>query len=324
MGAPARNLGITAVEAIPATFSTGVDRIRVQVSAFAAAVASAELSVIGPAGPVPVQEESAGADGTRWFAFVPDLTGRYVMRSQPAGAYEGDDRAVVDVERTRGLAVDWRIADLPMPNLEGWIDGGGAADVRIASLSALTAAQRAEPFLAIAGNYIPAAAARVAYFVEGTPLLEGINLDALERSGPVGLLTLPDGFSPVLRAADGSVWLAVRQSPRSAIVLPPQPFQQRRDIRNVSLLLFFNALRWITSGSDSVPLAHLETGAGVAIVSGFGEGDTSREALSNGTVAMLAPVTSAPGRAPFWPWIVLIAIALLALERAASIKWRAL
>lgn len=84
------------------------------------------------------------------------------------------------------------------------------------------------------------------------PVLDPINLDALEQRMPAGLQgPLPEGFVPVLTAQDGAVLVARRGAPPGLIV-PAPVASADPEVKALSYTLFFSALQEI-AGVDERP-----------------------------------------------------------------------
>jgi len=326
---PAPNLGLTGVTAARDPLTGAVEAVGLATGAWGGADAAPTVAVVGPDGAPVAVETGPGPDPEA--RFVPPVPGTYAVTLAPGGAYTGDDRAVVEVPATGRLAVDWRLPDSAWPERLGWAaaGAGGAPGLRVTADPADAAADgdgAPVPTLVVGGGWRPGGRTAVGFFAEGHPLLDMVNLDALERAGPVAV-PLPDGFAPVLLDDRGGALVAVRDEPPAALVpgLPTAAGTAGGPADAVAATLFFDALRRLVGGSHRPLEVAVTTADGTPVVRPEGEGETGHVPRSRGRLADIAPVPPGagpvPGGAagrPLWPWLVLAAAAVLAGERALA------
>jgi hypothetical protein len=333
---PAPNLGLTGIAATRDPLTGAVEAVDVTTGAWGGADATPVVAVTGPDGAAVAVETGPGPDPSA--RFVPPAPGTYVVTLAPGGAYAGDDRAVVQVPATGRLAVDWRLPDSDWPERLGWAEPGAgeAPGLRVIADPADAGAggdgAPAVPTLVVGGGWRPGARTTVGFFAEGHPLLDMVNLDALERAGPVAV-PLPDGFAPVLLDSRGGALAAVRDDPPAALVpgLPAAVETGGGSAGAVAATLFFDALRLLVGGSHRPIGVAVTTAGGTPVVRPEGEGETGHVPRSRGRIADIAPVPPGAGPVPqagpapdgadgrpLWPWLVLAAAAVLAGERALA------
>jgi len=164
-------------------------------------------------------------------------------------------------------------------------------------------------------------------FMETSPLLADINLDAVEALGLRGI-ELPKGFQPVLRGMDGTVWLAQAENPLRVFV-PGLPGGTDDTLGRFSAAVFFNGIRWLLQKRDIAPLytltsPHATEPTAHRLVLHKDEGNTQRVPRSSGKLTDLKPVTGKGATIPLWPILVMTAAVLFLFERALAVysnKW---
>ena len=158
-------------------------------------------------------------------------------------------------------------------------------------------------------------------FMEASPLLADVNLDAVETL-KLGGIELPENFQPVLRGMDGKVWLAQAETPLRAFV-PGLPTGTDDVIGRFSATVFFNAVRWLLQKRDLPALYTLTsplepTPAANRLALHKDEGNTQRVPRSSGKLENLKPITGKGAGIPLWPILVLAAVVLFLIERALA------
>jgi len=320
VGRPLPNDAIEAVRVDADPLITGPATVRFNVHRYGPAAARA-AAVTGPGGIV-LAARGCSRHSTSEFCFEAKAAGRYTIALPGSDAFPGDDRAVVDVPQMKALAVDWRLRDEPPPAALAVDTGPGAIIVARAEDRPDISSRRA---VLIGGRWHPgAAAAKLGFFNPDDPLLEDVNVDLIEQAAP-SALPAPEGF---VRAAaiDGSDIVAHRAGPRAALIPPPLTAPDAAaPLRNASLLLLANALRYVSADASVPPAA-------VAFVDADGhelpdarfESDTAEDGDRTDLTAAIAPGRLRVGGAgePLWPWIIVAALAILAVERALALPWR--
>lgn len=323
IGRPANNLGFTAIRASRNPLTGLVSEVKVEVTAYGTAPTNARFQVTGPDGS-DVKDEvfNRWRGRARQSGFTPSGPGQYRLRLSPGGAYAFDDTAVVEIGDGRVLRVDWQLRNHRLPRLMGWSEDSVDPHFRV---TADRTGKTDIPTLIVgpgyAGRSRPGSDSVIRDFMETSPLLEDLNLDAVELLGLRGI-ELPEGFQPVLRGMDGTVWLAQAGEPARAIV-PGLPTGTDDVKGRVSAAVFFNAVRWLLQKRDLPPLytltaPHAPEPTANRLALHKDEGNTQRQPHSSGRLQDLKPVTGKGTAAPLWPILLMIAAILFLLERTIA------
>lgn len=309
---PVSNVAVEAIEPVRDPLDGQVRTVGVVVAATGERP-QAQLTLTGPDGSVVARTPVEWPDTGPWtFRFQPGVPGSYAATVEPGGAYDGDDVAVFAVKDAGPVRIDWRVAGTERPTLAApWEAGGGTPTLRIAyDLDAGDGV----PTLMIGPGLRPGTPSPVDLFLDRHPILDGVNLDLLDQAG-MSPATLPAGFEPVAAHRDGSVWVAVRDEPR-AVYLPALATGGSDGPDRAAVLLTANALRWLLGERDA-PAAPPDWLAvdGTPIAGAQGEAPLPDPPRSTGALDDLRP-GGAQQRVALWPWAVLLAALLLAVERA--------
>lgn len=323
VGQPAPNAAIEAVAVDADPLIEGPVRVRFAVRQYGTGGQPRMPAVTRPDGSAARPDAAARCGlGAGEFCFEAPAPGRYAIALLGADAFAGDDRAVVDVPEIKALAVDWRLRQIPAPPALRVDAGGDAILVARVEDNPDVASRRA---VLVGGDWPPRpGGSRLGFFNPGDPLLENVNIDLLEQASPPRG-PVPAGFVRAASADDGGDIVARRASPRAAIVPPPllRP-DAAAPLRNASLLLFANALRYVSEeAAPQAAVSFIDAGGhelpGVAF-----ESDTAEDGDRTDLLAAIAPErVGSGGDGPLlWPWLVVAALAVLAAERAAALAWR--
>lgn len=313
LGAPAPNTAILSARLNGAGLGAAAGSL---VIALSDPTGTADLTVAGPGGAVPVTLRQDLRDPSRRLAtLVNPVPGRYLLQLTGAAgdAYDGDNRARLDLPDRVAPRIDWHLSVLPRPaGLDQSADGSA---LLVADLSA-GAPDR--PALLLA----PAAAeggGQIGYFQETDPMMESLNLDVFERLA-LPVVDLPDGFFPILADQSGQVWVARRLEP-PALLVPALALGGDADRRNTTLLLFFNALGDLVDLPEArLPLVW-ERPDGTPVPAADLEGATDRPLSPPPDLSLLATAPAAAEPLPAYPWLIAAALLLLLLERAWALNW---
>lgn len=321
VGRPMPNAAIEAVSVDADPLITGPATVRFNVHRYGPASTRA-AAVTGPGGVVLATRGCAG--GPSEFCFEANASGRYTIALPGTDAFPDDDRAVVDVPQIKALAVDWRLRDEPAPAALAVDTGPGAILVARAEDRPDISSRRA---VLISGRWRPSAgAAKLGFFNPDDPLLENVNVDLIEQAAP-SPLPAPEGF---VRAAavDGSDIVAHRAGGARAALIPPPLTapDAAAPLRNASLLLLANALRYVSAdaGAPHAAVSFIDAD-GRELPDVRFESDTAEDGDRTDLTAAIAPrrARAGGGGEPLWPWIIVAALAILAVERAMALPWRA-
>jgi hypothetical protein len=324
VGSKVDNIGFTTIQTSRNPLTGLVRNVNVEVTAYGKPPANARVQITGP-DDARVKEEilSWQEDNTWRGSFKPNIPGRYRMRVSPGGAYQYDDTAVIDVGDEQKIRVDWQLGDRRLLRQLHWVEDRTNPHLVVTSL--LTQ-KRNIPTLVIGRGYGRRGKGRVEIrdFIEKSPLLEDVNLDAVESLGLDGI-ELPEGFSPVLRGTDGQVWLALQDDSVSPCAyVPGLPTGTDDLLGRFSATVFFNAFRWLLKERTLPPLytltaPHAPEPSGNRLVLHQDEGNTSREPHSSGSIDLLESAKGHRSSVPIWPIPVMLAVVLFLIERALAV-----
>ncbi|MCW2243152.1 vWA domain-containing protein [Azospirillum canadense] len=323
VGQPVDNIGIEAVDVQRDPFTGAAREVVASITAWGGRPADARATVFGPDGQPVAERQAAWSPYGPWrVAFQPDRPGTYRIAVSPAGAYDGDDAAEVEVNAGVGLRVDWRLADKRLPERLGWTNDAGRPMLKVVSDAAQAGP---EPTLVVGAGYRAGGASRVALFADRHPILDGVNFDVLDGAGMAAArfpASFPAGFRTVAADAARHVWIATGETPR-VVLLPGLPVTGRGPLDDASTLLFFNAVRWLLAGQTAPVPTRWLTPTGAVVAAAEGEGNTGGEHRSHGSLDALVPRPAGGAPEPVWPWLLAAASLLFAAERGhAAWRWR--
>lgn len=266
--------------------------------------------------------------------------GQYDIVITPGGAYAGDDRLTIQATAAEQIRVDWQLPDITWLNALAWTLDTAAPDVRVLPYQQAMSisADDGVPVLWVGDQYGRNATSQpIAFFVQDSPLLEGLNFDVAETLAIQGI-TLPDvsPLRPVLLDANDGVWLA--QSLPVANDMPPMAYvpglplaSGPENARAFSTTAFFNALRWLLRERTLPPLYTLTTPDNPEPAPGRAalhdnEGQTALPDGDAGAIADIQPVQTVTDDDPLWLVPLLMAFSFFLIERLLSIygspRWR--
>ncbi len=328
VGARVENQGITAIRASRNPLTGTIRHVDVTVTAYGPPPRDTRLVVNGPKGN-PVPDRIADWRGRTWTCgFAVPEPGLYQLRLLPGGAYTYDDTAVIEIAPGKKISVDWQLGDKRLLRQLGWTQSEDTPRIRVAA----GPGEDRVPTLIVGNAYRQAdngTPVPIYDFIEGSPLLEDLNLDALESLG-LPQLSPPPNYEPVLRGREGNAWVAQRLDPPSVFV-PGLPTGADDLTGRVSATLFFNALRWLLREREPDPVFSLTTPdrpepGGTRLALHEDEGNTYRYNHSAGDMDDLEPVAGEATRVPIWPLLLAAAVLVFVLERGMAafggVKWR--
>lgn len=331
VGRPVPNCGFTGIRAVRNPLTGLVAEVRLELTAYGIAPGNARLKVTGPDGRDVKQEGIKWQPGGIWQGgFIPAQPGQYRLELSPGGDYLYDDMAVLNIRQGHDILVDWQLPGSGMVRQMGWIPAKSAPHLRITNKQGIVGNV---PTLIVGMGYAGFRESNenrptlIRDFVETSPLLADVNLDVVESIAlkKTGNPVLPKDFQPVLRAIDGTVWLALAQDPLRTYV-PGLPTGSDDVVGRFSATVFFNAIRWLLQERDlpplytlTSPLAPVPNLAAGHIALHKDEGNTRQTTQSSGDLEELNPVTGKGGTIPIWPLIVTAAAVLFLIERILSV-----
>ncbi len=281
------------------------------------------LTILSPTGETIEPEWEASQGSTRRARFMPEQAGAYELNIVPGGAYAYDDTAVILVQKTDQMRVDWQLPDAALPQMMGWHITSDTPSLRVVPVGAVP--EDEVPTLVVGASYellanTPTPAA-INYFVEGSLLLADVNLDAAETLGLSGPQTLP-GFSEVLKSENGGIWLAQRREPLAAYI-PGLPQLRDDNLGRFSMLVFLNAVRWLSQSQPPAPLYELTSLNSPEAAPGRlplhpGEGNTSKEPASYLEITDIQPTVTVTREEPIWHYFLATAALLFLVERGLA------
>ena len=268
--------------------------------------------------PLSVEWTKAGVQRKQ---FTPPHAGSYTIRVTPGGAYTFDDSQTISVEDIHQIHVDWQLPDRSLVNRLNWVQDDISPQFRVSTYPSNLITI---PTLLVGSGYFKKTDTElIDYFVESSPLLNDINLDAAEKFDLQGIqLENNNLLRPILFDSANGVWLAASESPQ-AVYVPGLPLDNRDNLGAFSTTVFFNAVRWLLHERVSTPLYSLTTSdspipEGTRGTLHPGEGNTSLEPHSLGSIAEISPEHAQSGP-PLWPLLVALAALIFIVERSLSL-----
>lgn len=326
VGRPAANVGFTDIQPVRNQLTGEVVEIRYEIVAYGSAPGLTTLTISGPDGVI--REEGLSWADLRVIQdrFRPTVPGEYTLALSPDGVYGYDDSAQLRIEPAEPIRLDWRLADRSTLDQLGWSATTEDALAQVIGYAELSAADPGKPALVVGPGYAPAQPPieqRIGDFDEASPLIADLNLDVAERAGIVGQTGLPASFEPVLRGSDGAIWIAVQPEPL-AVYVPGLPLWNDDNSGVFSQTVFFNALRLLLNQRPFDPIYSLTSPAapepdGTRLALHPGEGDTGGEPLSTGSLERWEPAGARAEQSSLWPLLVVVAGAILLIERIGMI-----
>ncbi len=321
VGQPVDNVGFTNIRASRNPLTGLASEVLIEVTAFGTAPANTGLLVTAPDGTQVMDEELKWQQGQFWLGrFTPIAVGEYRLQLSPGGAYVFDDTAVIKIDEGQLIRVDWQLPDRRLLREMAWIEDKTNPHLRVTSNRTIP---MDIPTLIIGPGYTMTGSRDtepvvIRDFMETSPLLADVNLDAVETLNLEGF-ELPENFQPVLRGIDGKAWLAQAESPLRAFV-PGLPTGTDDVLGRFSATVFFNAVRWLLQKRDLPALYTLTsplepTPAANRLALHKDEGNTQRVPRSSGKLENLKPITGKGAGIPLWPILVMAAVVLFLIER---------
>ncbi len=322
IGLPVDNTGITSLRATRNPLTGVVAEVQVEVTYYGMPPTTTSISITAPGGTKIKDEAILWQRNHTWQgSFAPTRSGLYTFVLSPGGDYNSDDRAVLEIGSGQEIRVDWQIPDRDMMLQLGWTYDDVTPQLRVTTRTDTPANI---PTLIIGPGYGPIRSnpVEIRDFLETSPLLVDVNLDVVETLG-LPALNVPAGFVPVCRGMDGSTWLAQAENPARAFV-PGLPSGTNDITGRFSIVVFFNAVRWLLQKRDMPPLYRLTSPQAPSpavnrLVLHRDEGNTEREPRSAGKLENLKPIAAKGRTKPIWPILFMCAVVLFLLERLYSI-----
>ncbi|MCB1387916.1 MAG: hypothetical protein KDK12_01980 [Rhodobacteraceae bacterium] len=323
VGEPVGNLAISDLHVTGCALCNGSSQVEVLVQAFGwtEGPPAARLSSTGSERAVPFSPDPQRENG--WIATIPyPGDGEHSLTLTQPDGFGSDDRIGFGLHAVERLDVDWRLSNPARPAA---LLPGGDGDLLVAALDPQAPVPDNRPVVLVYQLRAGGRSGRIGYFQQRHPLLDGISFDVLERNLPQGLDAIPAGFTPILRE-DGPgapVLAAVRNTPRGVVLPAPSLSGPSRD---VSLVMFANALRWVSaeSAEDALGVRYLND-QGERMDRILLESDTARPLAAMPDLGSLSQPSAAPQAAPapnLIPWLLAAALLVLLLERAIGVYWR--
>lgn len=325
IGQPVDNVGFTNIQAARNPLTGLASEVLMEVAAFGTAPVNTRISVTAPDGTRVKDEVLNWQQGRRWQGrFTPLAPGLYQLQITPEDAYLFDDTAVIKIDEGQVIRVDWQLSDRRLLRQMGWIDDKTNPHLRVTSNRTIPPDM---PTLIIGPGYKKPGArdtepSVIRDFMETSPLLADVNLDAVETLRLHGI-DLPEKFQPVLRGIDGKAWLAQAENPLRAFV-PGLPTGTDDVWGRFSATVFFNAVRWLLQKRDLPALFTLTSPYALEpgdnrLVLHKDEGNTQRVPRSSGKIEDLKPLTGKGKGIPFWPILLMAAAVIFLIERAVTL-----
>ncbi len=321
IGQKATNIGFTDIRASRDPLTGIVSDVTVKVKSYGTPSSQAGISIFAPDGKRIKHEPFVWRrDGSWQTDFTPSMAGQYKLIIYPDDAYAFDDKAVIEIGSGQEIRVDWQLNNRTLFRQLGWTQDETSPQMRV---TADSEGRMTIPTLIVGPGYgrVRKKPAEIRDFMETSPLLADVNLDAVETLG-LRSIRLPGGFQPVLRGINGSTWLAQATNPVRAVV-PGLPTGRDDVTGRFSATVFFNAVRWLLQKREPTPLFTLTSPLlpqpeANRLVLHKDEGNTGRFSRSFGKLANLKPIAGKGTAKPVWPILLMIAVILFLVERVMA------
>ncbi len=319
VGEPLSNTGVYSMKPLRDPFTAAVEKVTVEVVSHGPVNGQRRFQATGPDGQM-VLNQPLSQELSQQFVVPIALSGQYIFALTGQDFYEPDNRAVIQVTAGNAIAVDWQLSDKAMLAALGWETCSENCDLRVAPN--LDQAMDDTPTLVFYKGASVFSPTEIKHFVEDSPLLADVNLDAVE-SAALPRLNLPDPWRAALGFMDDKIWLATRDSP-PAVFIGGESLGSDSLEGRLSTTAFFNGLRWLLSVSEPEPLYELTSPMfpepkGNRLALHEGEGESWRTLFPPGDWSDFKPMSGTGGSRPIWPLFVGLALIFLFIERLLKI-----
>lgn len=331
VGEPLDNTALTGAAFVGGGLGGAPGRLLIQATVFGAKPQTLSVSLDAPDGARRIALRRDGLDAGGWQGEAEvSAAGLYRLQLDKGGAYGDDDQLAVTLAAPEEILLDWQLPGVNAPSGTR-ATPASAGGVLVAPYS-LGQPLPPGPFVLTYPGWERGTGPNIGAFDDAHPVVQGLNFDVFERYAPALPPRLPNDLQAVLGAerAPGSAWVATRDAPRGAVV--PMPRIGGDEASALSLLIFFNALRWVTEGST-------QDLAAVAPIAADGrpadrpwlESDIARALAEANDPTLLfdlaqpsdAPDYSQPGPDhPLTAWLIALTCLLLLIERGLGPIWR--
>lgn len=334
VGGPADNVAIQDVQVQTGGLRGREPHLQIEVNHFGTAPNDLRIDVEHPLGRSEVSLSRDAERSSRWSAAFPiGQVGTFTLTLTDGGAFAGDDRVTVHVGPIVTAPVDWQLTEVPRPS--GFsLPGRSGATILVASYPGRNEALPSNNFvLTYDGWPSPSDSVRIGPFMHNHPILDSVNFDALEQTPPRGVVVSEyQQLHNVVQADEVNrlrTWVAVRDSPRGAIVPKPE-FGGGQNREALSLLLFFNALKWVADSFElPPPKLQWQDSNGHTFHRALAESDTARPLAESPSLALLREPprsglhnASEDQQSGSWAaWLILLALAIMVVERVIGPVW---
>nr|WP_321455703.1 hypothetical protein [uncultured Cohaesibacter sp.] len=331
IGEPEANSALVDVNFDAADFAGSEARLTLSVASYGDVKGAGSLHLLGPDGEYIEPTDSADllGQGDKQFSFAVSKPGLYHATLTEAKGLAIDNRLDVELGAISVLPVYLE------PTLES--SSLGRLLGRIAPIKR----DISEDDLVVVAGYGKGAsvarrgiyfyddeagdASRLGYFDSASPLLEAVDLDLVDKRRLHGLASVPEGFRAVAKGSDGRIWIATRSGKDPAVLMPYPVGGANADLsgnRQLTwLVTLMNAYRFVTSDRKHLLKVDYVSDTGEPLRDVTFESDTAKAVGKKPALTDIQPVARPVAQdAPIWPWLLLMAIVVLLIERAVVLR----
>ncbi|NJN15474.1 MAG: VWA domain-containing protein [Oscillochloris sp.] len=325
---PLPNVGFSAIEPVRNTLTGEIVEIRYEIVAYGPQAGVSSLRISGPDGMLREEQLSWANVRVIQDRFRPTSPGEYRLALSADGVYEYDDEIRITIPASEAIRLDWQLADRSLLEQLNWTTSQTDPLVLVISHESLDRIPSDIPTLIVGPGYAtdpPVTPQVIGYFDERSLLLADLNFDVAEQVGMPRVSGLPQDIAAVMSGSDGAIWIGLQTDP-AVVYVPGLPRWSDDNAGAFTQTVFFNALRFLLGERDFSAIYTLTSPAnpepeGTRLAFHPGEGNTDGEAVSIGQIDRWEPAPLNEDQGRLWPLLVVLASALLLIERTVLLLW---
>ena len=261
IGQSSDNVGVIGASVEGGGLRGGPREIVARIQVYGTDLANLSASVQGPSGRLASRVRRDPDRALGWLVrFDATEAGMYEIVASPGGSFAGDDRLQVILDQSQETSVDWKLTSIVRPAVFAASSGPSGSNSILVAQFAEVPENPERPVLGVYPGWAGRnRAMTIGPFIENHPIMENVDFDLFEEFAPRPMTNLPAGTISVIRPSNSTrseVWVGIRNNPRMAII--PEPLLSGdENVRAMSLLIFFNALKWVSDESPARALSLL-------------------------------------------------------------------